>query len=89
MPLYEFECPRHGRFEVKQAMLEEHKAVCPQCGLDSPYVFKPFTTMKSKELTHTDSGISQSVHDAFTNKNHELYDRNLARQGKKIDPEDM
>ncbi len=45
--------------------------------------------MKVTEATHTDSGIPMSVHNKLTNKPHELFDRNLAQQGKLIEPEDM
>ena len=30
--LYEFKCPEHGVFEVRQAITKEHKANCPKCG---------------------------------------------------------
>jgi len=45
--------------------------------------------IKVTEAIHTDSGIPMSIHNALKNKPNELWDRNLARQGKKIDPEDM
>lgn len=31
MPFYEFECPEHGRFTIRQPMFSEHKANCPSC----------------------------------------------------------
>ncbi len=30
--IYEFNCDKHGSFEVNQPMLSEHKADCPKCG---------------------------------------------------------
>jgi len=45
--------------------------------------------IKVTEAIHTDSGIPQSVHDAFKNKPHEEFEMNKARQGGVIDPEDM
>ncbi len=33
MPFYEFNCEKHGRFEVRQPMESEHVSVCPTCGL--------------------------------------------------------
>ena len=32
---YEFECPEHGRFEVNQPIMVEHKATCPVCGKEA------------------------------------------------------
>ena len=32
MPIYEYECPDHGRFDALQSMMAEHKATCPECG---------------------------------------------------------
>lgn len=45
--------------------------------------------IKVTEAVHKDSGIPLSVHNALKNKTHEEFDMALARQGKKIDPEDM
>lgn len=32
MPIYEYECSKHGRFPVRQSMTDERKANCPECG---------------------------------------------------------
>jgi len=32
MPIYEYRCPEHGRFSVRQPMFDERKADCPECG---------------------------------------------------------
>jgi len=32
MALYEFQCPLHGIFDVRQPMDVEHEATCPECG---------------------------------------------------------
>jgi len=37
--IYEFECPEHGRFEVNQPMMAEHKANCPICGKEAQRIF--------------------------------------------------
>lgn len=41
MPLYEFSCPEHGRFDEFQDMHEMHRAVCPKCGKRADRVFSP------------------------------------------------
>ena len=30
--LYDFKCLSHGRFEVRQPIMAEHRAHCPECG---------------------------------------------------------
>ena len=37
--LYEFKCEKHGRFIIKQSILEKHKAVCPECGLQAQRIY--------------------------------------------------
>lgn len=32
MPFYEYECPKHGRFTVKQPMSDVGRATCSECG---------------------------------------------------------
>lgn len=39
MPLYEYECSEHGRFEVRQPMFSEHVSVCPECGAEARRIF--------------------------------------------------
>ena len=33
MPIYEFECPKHGRVSVRQSMDSERRASCPECSI--------------------------------------------------------
>ncbi len=91
MPVYEWKCNQCGlEFEKLKPMDKfDEDEYCPKCG----YVAMPLVSAPSKavitEAFHPDSGIPQSVHNHLTNKPHELYDRNLTRQGKLIEPEDM
>jgi len=32
MPVYEYECPVHGKFDTWKPMAERHLALCPECG---------------------------------------------------------
>ena len=32
MPLYEYECPEHGRFEKLKPIEERYDQPCPECG---------------------------------------------------------
>jgi len=38
-PTYVFSCPEHGRFEVNQPLMAEHKANCPECNKPAQRVF--------------------------------------------------
>jgi len=39
MPIYEYECSKHGRFEMLQSMMAEHKSNCPECGEMAQRIF--------------------------------------------------
>ena len=42
MPIYEYECSKHGRFEILHRRIEKHIAICPQCGgTSNPVVSAP------------------------------------------------
>src|SRR5262249_27535585 len=45
MPLYDFECPFHGRFELLLKEAPKGKRSCPQCNTRSPLV-APLTVMR-------------------------------------------
>jgi len=62
---------------------------CPEGMPYGQWLREKGIAIKVTESVHTDSGIPMDVHNKLTDKNQELFERNLARQGKKIDPEDM
>ncbi len=62
---------------------------CPEGMPYGQWLREKGISIKVTEAVHVDSGIPLWLNKSLTNKPHELYDRNLARQGKKIDPEDM
>ena len=35
MPLYEYDCPEHGKFEVRKPIARRMDAKCPICGTSS------------------------------------------------------
>lgn len=37
--IYEFFCRIHGKFELNQSMMSEHKANCPECNLPMQRVY--------------------------------------------------
>lgn len=49
MPLYEYECLRHGKFEEFQSMMAEHRANCPECGGIAQRIFSLPATIRMKE----------------------------------------
>jgi len=32
MPIYEYKCPEHGKFDMLHRYIEEPRAICPRCG---------------------------------------------------------
>jgi len=36
---YEFKCEQHGKFTIRQPMMTEHKANCPECGKQAQRIF--------------------------------------------------
>lgn len=45
MPVYEFSCREHGRFDVVQSMSADHSALCPQCKKPAIRVYEPIAFM--------------------------------------------
>jgi len=49
MPMYEYECPKHGRYETFMPMKECNLGICPSCGkvgdrkFSSYHVYVDFT----------------------------------------------
>jgi len=39
MPIYTFECDRHGRFELELGMMDERPRHCPNCGKPIKRIF--------------------------------------------------
>ncbi|KKN76440.1 hypothetical protein LCGC14_0369490 [marine sediment metagenome] len=40
--LYEFRCPGHGTFTLKQGILSDHVARCPECDCPAQRIYSPF-----------------------------------------------
>lgn len=63
MPIYEYRCPFcNFKIELKQGMMEEHKAQCPECkkACDRVYSDVPFIMSdkkRKKELTGWRKGV--------------------------------
>lgn len=39
--IYTFKCKEHREFEIRQGMMDEHKAYCPKCGRLAQRVYLP------------------------------------------------
>jgi len=58
MPIYEFECPEHGRFEVLKTLGSPETEPCPKCGKESSKVFSAigfFRIHHTEKLGYNDS----------------------------------
>jgi len=89
MPLFEFECESHGRFEILRNSLpnDEHHA-CPACDIPAPFVW-------SKPVMRPDSlwaGHVLENHGYFTSEsqlNKSMKKRKLTRVGDRTDADGM
>ncbi len=59
--IYEFRCPTHGTFEVKQPLHAEHKAGCPKCGQPAQRVYNTLNHYwdNPKPLYHKDGSYEE------------------------------
>ena len=39
MMFYQFSCPKHGSFEIRQPIEADHKANCPECGAEGQRIY--------------------------------------------------
>jgi putative FmdB family regulatory protein len=87
MPIYEYRC-LDGHLTEKLSFSNTEKSVtCPICGQVAQRIISVPGKCVIKMGIHTDSGLPQDYIDHA--KIPEEFERNLARQGKQIDPEDM
>lgn len=86
MPIYEFECPKHGRFESLENNLIDNLR-CPACGKIVPRVPSVPAVAAFKEPMHS-SGAPMGMHNAFVRKNRDIWHR-VRSQSKLVQPEDM
>ena len=65
MPFYDFECKKHGVFEVFQRMNDEHVASCPICQNKGSRIFHP--SMLSGDLPNKDFRMGKTREELFQN----------------------
>lgn len=64
MPIYEYECPKHGKFEVTIGIKhydETHTLPCPKCDHESPRQVSTGTTFELKGRGWSDDGYVQGL----------------------------
>lgn len=62
MPLYEYECPSHGKFERLQNGFDPSDAPCPECKAPARKVFSSFSfTFKTYYGTNRAEWQEQNV----------------------------
>jgi len=54
MPIYEFYCPEHGKFEELRGMDERQNAPCPQCSDRAKLVLSVFSVRKFTRIDQAD-----------------------------------
>lgn len=56
MPIYEYECPEHGRFEELRALDAGNREPCPDCGIMCKKVLSTFS-FAFDTLNHSQSKV--------------------------------
>ena len=56
---YEFECEKHGTFEVNQPMLSEHKLDCPECGSECQRIYSELNHILAGSAFRPDGSYRQ------------------------------
>lgn len=65
MPLYGYECKKHGEFEAMKTMDTRHFADCPECGFSSKQLFYPLSLQG--DLPTKDRRIGKTRKELFDN----------------------
>lgn len=87
MPIYEYKC-RNGHITERIEPMGKDRAIyCPDCSEMAVRIISIPCKPVIKMSIHFDSGLPQEY--ISHAKTPEVFERNLSRQGKKIDPEDM
>ena len=60
--IYQFRCPAHGKFDVRQGMMETHEAICPICNGPAQRIYLPLIHYWPDVLWNKD-GSKQSPDD--------------------------
>jgi len=66
MPIYEYDCPKHGKFEVTVSIkrYEETETLpCPSCDFESPRQVSQGTNFELKGRGWSDDGYVQGLKD--------------------------
>jgi len=61
MPIYEYSCPKHGKFEALKKMNEGQSTPCPQCNTPSRLVLSPFNYKIFNPFTKDGEGFTSKV----------------------------
>jgi len=81
MPFYDYECSKHGVFEVFQRMTEKHEANCSKCGENGTRIFTPSALhglpSQDKRMGKTREELFQNLgKEGFAENDMWKYDRN-------------
>ena len=80
MPIYDYECERHGQFEVTRSMTDDSFQHCPKCRTKAKRVFTPLPTIyRVGGFYHVDSG--RRFESQLTPKGREIYQKAKVKAG--------
>ena len=57
--IYQFSCSRHGLFEVKQPIMAEHRANCPECDAEGRRIYPRLTWIWAGSAYRPDGSLRQ------------------------------
>ena len=85
MPFYDYECSKHGVFEVFQRMTEKHEANCSKCGENGTRIFTPSALhglpSQDKRMGKTREELFQNLgKEGFTGKDVWKYDKHYNKK---------
>ncbi len=88
MPLYEYGCPTHGRFEKLRPMSEyDRPSICPECGKESSRVVSSSYSRMAEPFKVIDSGGNITQEKQVVNSMPEYNDSSV--QPKEVDTKDV
>ena len=63
MPIYEYRCPIHDKFEVLQQSRKDETYICPECGQESPRIFSQIGLVRVHHTEKLDYNDPLRVYD--------------------------
>lgn len=81
MPMYDYQCPTHGYFELKQSMKDHAQGECPDCGTPSPQVILKAPSLDVEAMARVGMpGAWETVGDRITERHRRAGQNHTSRE---------